>query len=99
MEGEPTIFDKILAKEIPAQIVYEDDQVLAFKDINPQAPFHCLVIPKKRDGLTRLIRANESHKAILGHMMWAVAHIAQENNLEPGYRMVVNDGPQGCKTI
>jgi diadenosine tetraphosphate (Ap4A) HIT family hydrolase len=49
-EGDPTIFDKILSKEIPATVVYEDDLVLAFKDINPQAPFHCLVIPKNRDG-------------------------------------------------
>ncbi|XP_030481396.1 adenylylsulfatase HINT1 isoform X2 [Cannabis sativa] len=52
--GAPTIFDKIIAKEIPASVVYEDDKVLAFRDVNPQAPVHILVIPKLRDGLTQL---------------------------------------------
>jgi diadenosine tetraphosphate (Ap4A) HIT family hydrolase len=98
-EGDPTIFDKILSKEIPATVVYEDDLVLAFKDINPQAPFHCLVIPKNRDGLTRLARAEDRHAAILGHMMVCVAKIAKDNNLEPGYRLVVNDGPMGCQEV
>merc|ERR1711957_866950 len=98
-EGDPTIFDKILSKEIPATVVYEDDKVLAFKDINPQAPFHCLVIPKERNGLTRLIRAEEKNAEVLGHMMVVVAKIARENNLEAGYRIVVNDGPQGCQEV
>ncbi|KAF8687292.1 hypothetical protein HU200_042972 [Digitaria exilis] len=56
--GGPTIFDKIIAKEIPSSIVYEDDKVLAFRDINPQAPVHVLVIPKVRDGLTGLEKVN-----------------------------------------
>ena len=53
-EGKPTIFDKIISKEIPANVIYEDDKCLAFRDISPQAPVHFLVIPKVRDGLTRL---------------------------------------------
>ena len=61
-----TIFDKIISKQIPADIVYEDNQCLAFKDIAPQAPVHVLVIPKQRSGLTRLSQAKEHHKALLG---------------------------------
>uniref|UniRef100_A0A6N2MJI6 HIT domain-containing protein n=1 Tax=Salix viminalis TaxID=40686 RepID=A0A6N2MJI6_SALVM len=57
--GAPTIFDKIIAKEIPSTIVYEDEKVLAFRDINPQAPVHVLVIPKNRDGLTQLGKEND----------------------------------------
>merc|ERR1712166_989971 len=90
---------KFFDKTIPSTVIYEDDTVLAFKDINPQAPFHCLVIPKERDGLTRLIRAEEKNEKVLGHMMVVVAKIARENNLEAGYRIVVNDGPQGCQEV
>nr|KJB06218.1 hypothetical protein B456_001G180100 [Gossypium raimondii] len=67
--GAPTIFDKIIAKEIPSTIVYEDDKVLAFKDISPQAPVHVLVIPKFRDGLTRLGKAEQRHGEILGQLL------------------------------
>merc|ERR1712025_938279 len=65
--GAPTIFDKIISKEIPAQIIYEDEKCLAFKDINPQAPIHFLVIPKTR--LSMLSLATENDKAMLGHVM------------------------------
>ncbi|KAK1257554.1 14 kDa zinc-binding protein [Acorus gramineus] len=64
--GGPTIFDKIIAKEIPSNIIYEDEKVLAFHDINPQAPVHVLVIPKFRDGLTGLGKADPRHGEILG---------------------------------
>ena len=67
--ADPTIFDKIVAKEIPSTIVFEDEKVLVFKDINPQAPTHLLVIPKKREGLTQLRKASSDHAALLGHMM------------------------------
>jgi histidine triad (HIT) family protein len=72
----PTIFDKIIKKEIPANIIYEDDQCLAFRDISPQAPTHFLVIPKNRDGLTRLSKSEERHKAILGHLMYVAGQVA-----------------------
>ncbi|XVF46024.1 hypothetical protein PTKIN_Ptkin02bG0254800 [Pterospermum kingtungense] len=68
--GAPTIFDKIIAKEIPSTIVYEDDKVLAFKDIDPQAPVHVLVIPKFRDGLTELGKVSSSHLIILHPSNW-----------------------------
>merc|ERR1719330_1205612 len=97
--GEPTIFDKIIAKEIPSKIVYEDDDALAFRDINPQAPTHVLVIPKKRQGLTQLCKATPEHKAILGHLMYVASEVARMEGLDKtGYRVVVNDGEDGCQS-
>ncbi|XP_060668849.1 uncharacterized protein LOC107425488 isoform X2 [Ziziphus jujuba] len=66
-----TIFDKIISKEIPSSIIYEDEKVLAFRDINPQAPVHVLVIPKLRDGLTHLGKAEPGHIDILGQLLYA----------------------------
>ncbi|SCA48637.1 protein kinase c inhibitor-like protein, putative [Plasmodium ovale] len=97
-ENGDSIFGKIARKEMKVDIVYEDDKVLAFNDINPQAPVHILVIPKIRDGLTRLSKAEERHKEILGHMMWAVAEIVREKNLGD-FRLVVNNGPEACQSI
>lgn len=68
-ENEDTLFGKIARKEIPSKVVYEDEKVLAFRDVNPAAPVHILVIPKERNGLTGLIKAEERHKEILGHML------------------------------
>jgi Diadenosine tetraphosphate (Ap4A) hydrolase and other HIT family hydrolases len=92
MDQEVTIFDKIVKKEIPAKIAYEDDLCLAFHDINPQAPVHLLLIPKNRDGLSQLSKAEDKHKELLGHMMVTVAKIAKQEGLEDGYRLVINDG-------
>lgn len=75
---EPTLFDKIVNKTIPAQIIYEDEHALAFRDINPQGPVHFLVIPKRKDGLTRLARAEERHKEILGHLLLVVSKVAKQ---------------------
>lgn len=93
-----TIFDKIVAKQIPSAVVFEDDRVLAFNDVNPQAPTHILVIPKQREGLTQLRFASEDHEGLLGHMLGVVAKIAKEKNLQ-GYRLVVNDGSQAGQTV
>ncbi|GFR43365.1 hypothetical protein Agub_g4436, partial [Astrephomene gubernaculifera] len=95
----PTIFDKIISKEIPAKIIYEDDEALAFRDISPQAPVHFLVIPKKKSGLTRLSKATEEHKALLGHLMFVAQKVAMDENLGEGFRVVVNDGPNGCQSV
>lgn len=99
MDSEETIFDKIIRKEIPASVIYEDDQCMAFKDINPVAKFHAVLISKKKDGLDRLIHAEERHKDILGHLMVKASQIARENGLEDGFRLVVNDGPLGGQTV
>lgn len=93
-----TIFDKILKKEIPAEVVYEDERVLAFKDVNPQAPTHILVIPKRRQGLTMLRKATEEQKGVLGHMLVCVSKIVKQEGLE-GYRLVVNDGESAGQSV
>ena len=73
---EVTIFDKIVRKEIPATIIYEDEQCLAFRDIAPVAATHFLVIPKNRDGLTGISKAEPRHEALLGHLMVVSAKVA-----------------------
>ena len=97
---EDTIFDKIVRKEIPADIIFEDDKCVAFKDIAPVAAKHFLVIPKNRDGLTGISKAEERHAALLGHLMVVVAKVAAEQGLaEQGYRTVINEGAQGCQSV
>ena len=94
-----TIFDKILSKEIPSKVVYEDEQCYAFRDISPCAPTHILVIPKVKGRLSQLQHATEEDKGVLGHLLWAVSHIAKSEGLAPGYRVVINDGQQGAQTV
>eukprot|EP00877_Chromochloris_zofingiensis_P005809 jgi/Chrzof1/15229/Cz09g32080.t1 len=95
----PTIFDKIIAKQIPATILFEDDDAVAFRDVNPQAPVHFLVVPKHRNGLTRLSKADESHKPLLGHLLYVAQLVAKQENLLPGFRVVINDGTQACQSV
>ena len=83
---QPTIFDKIIAKEIPADIVYEDDDCLAFRDINPQAPVHVLLIPKRR--IAMLSMATEDDAQLLGTLMLRVARVADLVGLQDGYRVM-----------
>ncbi|MEL7053940.1 MAG: histidine triad nucleotide-binding protein [Cyanobacteria bacterium J06588_5] len=94
---EDTLFSKIIRREIPADIVYEDDLCLAFKDITPQAPTHILVIPKKP--IPKLSEAQEEDKTLLGHMLLMVSAIAKEQNLDNGYRVVINTGEEGGQTV
>ncbi|KAJ4905082.1 HIS triad family protein 3 [Raphanus sativus] len=95
----PTIFDKIISKEIPSTVVYEDDKVLAFRDITPQGPVHILLIPKVRDGLTGLSKAEERHIDILGRLLYTAKLVAKQEGLAEGFRIVINDGPQGCQSV
>ena len=92
-----TIFSKIIRREIPANIVYEDDLCLAFTDINPQAPTHILVIPKKP--IPKLEEAEESDQNLLGHLLVTVKKVAKEANLTNGYRVVINNGEDGGQTV
>jgi len=95
-----TIFDKIINGQIPCKKVYETEDVLAFEDINPQAPFHCLVIPKKFDGLSQISKSEAKHEAILGKLMIAVGEIARQYKLnENGFRVVINDGKDSGQTV
>lgn len=93
-----TIFSKIINGEIPCQRVFETESVLAFRDINPQAPTHILVIPKKY--LQNLIDANEDDAQLLGELLLATKQIAkQEGLLEDGYRVVINNGADVGQTV
>ncbi|MGB3201609.1 MAG: histidine triad nucleotide-binding protein [Nodosilinea sp.] len=97
MSGD-TIFGKIIRREIPANIVYEDDLCLAFTDITPQAPTHILVIPKQP--IPKLADATASDKELLGHLLLTVKDIADQNGLaENGYRVVINTGDDGGQTV
>ncbi len=92
------IFDKIIRREIPADIVYEDDQVLAFRDVSPQAPAHVLIIPKQP--LTNLLDAGPQHTLLLGQLMQAAVHVARTLGLaEDGFRVVVNVGRDGGQSV
>ncbi|CAO2831459.1 unnamed protein product [Amaranthus hypochondriacus] len=95
----PTIFDKIIKKEIPSNVVFEDDQVLCFRDINPQAPVHIVVIPKVKDGLSGLSKAEERHCEILGRLLYTAKLVAKQEGLDDGIRIVINDGPTGCQSV
>ena len=97
-DGGATIFTKIIKKEIPADIVYEDDRVLAFRDINPVAPVHILVIPKEH--IVNVSSAESSHREVLGELLLATATIARQEGLEEsGYRIVTNNGLNAGQTV
>ncbi|MEN3045528.1 MAG: histidine triad nucleotide-binding protein [Candidatus Hydrothermales bacterium] len=91
------IFCKIVNKEIESKIVYEDENCLAFEDINPQAPTHILVVPKKHISSLREISAGD--KNLIGHILYVISRIALEKKLERGYRVVVNDGKDAGQSI
>lgn len=97
--GEPTLFDKIISKQIPSTVVYEDESVMAFRDISPQGPVHIILIPKDRDGLTQLSKAEERHTEVLGHLLVTAAKVARQEGLKEGFRLVINDGVQGCQSV
>lgn len=96
--GPATIFDKILSGEWSSDKVFEDEKCLAFRDINPQAPTHIVLIPKKRDGLIKLSDAREDQKDVLGHLMYVGSQIAKKQ-CPNGFRLVVNDGSDGAQSV
>jgi len=93
-----TLFEKIIAREIPATVVYEDDLVMAFRDIKPQAPTHVLIVPKK--SIPRIAEAVADDKATLGHLMLKAAEVAEKLGLKrSGYRLVFNNGPDAGEAV
>lgn len=93
-----TLFEKIAAREIPATIVYEDDLVVAFRDINPQAPTHVVLVPRKP--IPRIAEAAADDHKLLGHLLLKAAQIAEQLGLkQEGYRLVINNGPDGGETV
>lgn len=97
---ERTIFDRIVAKEIPSTTVYEDDQAYAFRDITPVAPTHILIVPKNRGRLSKLSNAEEDDKDLLGHLMYVAKLVAKQEGLDKtGFRIVINDGDHAGQTV
>jgi histidine triad (HIT) family protein len=92
-----TIFQKIIDRQIPADIVYEDDLSLAFRDINPQAPTHILIIPKRQ--IPSLSNATDADSALLGHLLLVARKLADQFGLTNGYRAVINSGPDGGQSV
>jgi histidine triad (HIT) family protein len=92
-----TIFERICAREIPATLVYEDDQLVAFRDINPQAPVHVLIVPRRV--IPRLAEATPDDQALLGQLVLKAAEVARQLGLTNGYRLVINSGPDGGESV
>ena len=93
-----TLFEKIIAREIPATIVYENDLVLAFRDIKPQAPTHVLIVPKKP--IPRIAEATVEDNVVIGHLLWKAAEVAESLGLkQSGYRLVFNNGPDAGEAV
>ncbi|XP_059167099.1 adenosine 5'-monophosphoramidase HINT1-like [Physella acuta] len=93
----PTIFAKIINKTIPAKILYEDREAVAFADVSPQAPVHFLVIPKKF--ISMLSKTTEEDEQLLGHLLFVANKVAQQQKLEKGYRVVINNGQDGAQSV
>jgi histidine triad (HIT) family protein len=95
---EETVFSQIIEKKKPAEIIYEDEEVVAFKDINPQAPVHVLIVPRKP--IPKLTDVDESDAAVLGKMVMIAKKIAEDFGLdEDGFRLLTNQGKNGGQTI
>lgn len=93
-----TLFEKIIARKIPAEIVYEDDLCLCFRDIAPQAPVHLLLIPKKP--IIRIAESETGDQELLGHLLLKVGEIArQEGYAEEGFRVIINNGKHGGEAV
>lgn len=92
-----SLFSKIIAREIPATIVYEDDLCLAFRDIDPKAPVHILVIPKRE--IVSLAELTEGDEAVMGRCVFAASKIAAAEGLDSGYRLIVNCGEDGGQEV
>ena len=92
-----TLFERIIAREIPADIEYEDDNCIVIHDIDPQPPAHLLVIPK--NAISRISEANSESQALLGHLLLTAAKMARKLKLEEGYRVVINNGEYGGESV
>ncbi len=92
-----TIFGKIVSGEIPSEFIYEDEHCVAINDINPQAPVHVLVIPKR--GIPRLVDAEADDQALLGHLMLAAGKVATQLGVDDAFRLIVNNGAGAGQTV
>ena len=97
MTEQESIFEKMMAGRIPARMAHQDDYCIAIHDINPQAPVHLLIIPRKR--IYRIGSAVENDREVLGHLLLVARDLAREMELENGFRIVINNGPDGGETV
>jgi histidine triad (HIT) family protein len=96
--AEKNIFAKIIAKEIPADIVFEDDRALAFRDTGPKAPVHILIVPKQ--DIARISEAKSDDETLLGHLLTVAAQIARKEGIDStGYRLVINKGRDAGESV
>ena len=92
-----TIFEKIIARQIPAKIIWEDDDAVAFHDVNPQAPVHVLIVPKRV--IARLSDVKDDDRALLGKLLLVARDLAKKLELSIGYRVVINCGPDAGESV
>lgn len=92
-----TIFQKIIDREIPAKIEHEDDLCIVLHDIQPQAPVHLLIVPKKL--IPRVAEAEPVDEAVLGHLLIVAGQVAKKLSLKEGFRIVINNGPHACESV
>ncbi|HWA85987.1 MAG TPA: histidine triad nucleotide-binding protein [Opitutus sp.] len=92
-----TIFERIIAREIPARIEYEDDHCIVLHDIQPQAPVHLLIVSKKV--IPRIAETTPADEPVLGHLLAVAGQVARKLNLAEGFRLVINNGPHGCESV
>lgn len=97
MSTPKTLFQKIADREIPAKLIHEDAVCVAFHDISPQAPTHVLVVPRKP--ITRIAEATAEDQATLGHLLLVAAQLSRQLNLAKGFRIVINNGPDGGESV
>ncbi len=93
----PTLFQRIIAREIPARIEHEDEHCIVIHDIQPAAPVHLLIIPKQP--IPRVGEATAADQAVLGHLLLVAGTVAKKLNLAEGFRLVVNHGPHACESV
>ena len=97
MHHQDTLFTKIIRREIPADILYEDDLCVCFKDINPQAPLHALLVP--RQPVEKLSDSKKDDQSLLGHLLLTAAEVAQQQGYADAFRIVINNGADAGQTV
>ena len=92
-----SIFEKIINRDIPAEIIFEDEICIVIRDIEPQAPVHCLIIPKKK--IERISLSKDSDQTTLGHLLLIARKIATDEKLDSGFRIIINNGHEGGESV
>ena len=92
-----SIFEKIINRDIPAEIIFEDEICIVIRDIEPQAPVHCLIIPKKK--IERISLSKDSDKSTLGHLLLIARKTATDEKLDSGFRIIINNGHEGGESV